>query len=118
MAARRESVKTRRLARLGEKDHLQPEESRWETLRRQFSRRRAAWRQEGEREEEGTARTDILKTGVITRQYKALNGALNVDNRSGKEPGRRCSSCSECLVWLLGLFTKSEVGWTGISKRD
>ena len=67
---------------------------------------------------QGTARTDILKTGVITRQYKALNGALNVDNRSGKEPGRRCSSCSECLVWLLGLFTKSEVGWTGISKRD
>ena len=67
---------------------------------------------------QGTPRTDILKTGVITRQYKALNGALNVDNRSGKEPGRRCSSCSECLVWLLGLFTKSEVGWTGISKRD
>ena len=66
----------------------------------------------------GNARTDILKTGVRTSHYKALNGALNVDNRSGKEPGRRCSSCSECLVWLLGLFTKSGVCWAGISDRD
>ena len=67
---------------------------------------------------EKTAESDISKTGVITSQYKALNRALNVDNRSGEEPGRRCSSCSESLVWSLGLFIKSGVCWTGISDRD
>ena len=52
-----------------------------------------------------TVVSDILKRGRITRQYKALNGARMWIIKSGEEPGRRCSTCSECLVLVVGLFT-------------
>jgi hypothetical protein len=58
---------------------------------------------------EKTAESDISKKAVRTRQYKALNGALNMDNKSGEEPGSWCSTCRECLVFVVGLFTKSGV---------
>ena len=58
---------------------------------------------------EKTAESDISKTGVITSQYKALNGALNMDSKSREEPGSWCRTCRDCLVLMVGLFTKSGI---------
>ena len=58
---------------------------------------------------EKTAESDISKRAVRTREYKALNGALNMDSKSREEPGSWCSTCRDCLVFVVGLLTKSWV---------
>ena len=58
---------------------------------------------------EKTANSDISKRAVRTSQYKALNGALNMDSKSREEPGSWCRTCRDCLVLMVGLFTKSGI---------
>ena len=58
---------------------------------------------------EKTAESDISKRAVRTREYKALNGALNMDSKSREEPGSWCRTCRDCLVLMVGLFTKSGI---------
>ena len=53
---------------------------------------------------EKTAQSDNFERASGTRQYKALNGARMWIITLGEGSGR-CSTCSECLVCVVGLFT-------------